>query len=88
MITEILISILVFIFKIIVFILPNWTYPAVITTPIYDMFDFFLGFEILLPVSTAFECLFYILNLLFLLFMVKLVFGAISIARGGGSMNI
>lgn len=88
MIVEVLISIVVFLFKIIIFILPNWTFPEVITSPIYTMFDFFLSFDILMPVSTFFECVFYVFNLLFLLFMVKLVFGAISIARGGGSMNI
>ena len=69
-------------------ILPSWALPDTMMTAVTTGFQIVWFFNEVLPISACIQVFMLIIGFEFSLLLVRLVFGFISLVRGGGKVDI
>lgn len=88
MITTFILKIIVLLFSLIGALLPEWRLPDYILNSFSSGMDHVLFFNNYLPIVAGFKIFILILSFEVTLILARIIFGVISVVRGGGKIEV
>lgn len=88
MIISLFLTVSAYFFNFISWMLPDWILPSRIITTWEGLIVYFNIFNGFFPLATAFNCFLIILAFEIAIIISRMLFGLISLIRGGGSVDI